>query len=360
MLKVNSVSFIQFRNYLDSSFSFNERIVAICGKNGTGKTNLLDAVYYLCFTKSYFGRTDASSAQHGLTGFRINGKLTKATESYSISSIFRDTGKKELWVDDEPIKKFSTHLGKFPAVMIAPDDVLLITGGSEERRKWMDTILSQTNAIYLNGLIDYQKILQQRNSHLKFLAENNSNDYALLQVLNEQLAAKASLLYPFRKSFMQAIIKSVDYFYTVIAGTTDDIRLTYNSALHNSPLLQLLQENQQKDIILQRTSHGIHKDEIVFQLGDYSFKTEASQGQRKSLLFALKLAEWDYLKEHLQLSPILLLDDVFEKLDETRMQQLLHWICNYTDSQVLITDTHEERIGKHLNRVGLNFQIISL
>lgn len=357
MTAFSSISFVQFRNYSLRSFLFEKRIVGICGENGSGKTNLLDGIYYLCFTKSYFSRPDAKSVKKGFDGFRIEGFLDQDVE---ITCVLRENGRKEFNYNGSIYKKFSAHIGKHPCVMIAPDDVRIITEGSEERRKFIDTIMAQTNPSYLQSLIFYNKLLQQRNSVLK----NNSQtkiDETLVDVLDKQLAQEGMFLYNERAVFLKEFIPIVLKQYANIADKDDGLTLSYQSSLlSGEQLYEQLLKNRTKDILLQRTTVGIHKDDILLLMGEESFKNIASQGQKKSLLFALKIAEFIYLKEHLQQSPFLLLDDIFEKLDEKRMNNLLQFICHESNTQVFITDTHKERLQEAFLNLKTDFQIIEL
>ncbi len=377
MFFINKISLTQFKNYQFTSFNFTERVIGICGLNGKGKTNLLDAIYYCCFTKSYFTKVDGMNAQFDTDGFRIeassistqgggNGEdisedrkeVQKKTDE--IVCIFRGTGKKEILLNGVQYTKLSEHIGKFPAVMIAPDDISLITDGSEERRRFMDTVLSQMDANYLQQLVIYNKVLLQRNSLLKNFAEQGKTDWQLLEVLDEQLIAPGNFIFAKRKAFTQALIPQVQEFYHRIAGNNETITLQYDSRLHDSSFYDLLNNYRQKDFLAQRSNAGIHKDDIVFQLNGQIFKTTASQGQRKSLLFALKLAEFELLKENKGFAPLLLLDDVFEKLDDNRMQQLLNWVCKENEGQVFITDTHKERLQEAFEKLNTAYQIIEL
>ncbi len=360
MFRLNDIALVQFRNYLQSSFRFQERIIGICGQNGTGKTNLLDAIYYLSFSRSYFARPDAQNVHHGSSGLRIQGLYTLEGKAISVTAIVRETGKKELQLDGEPYKKFSDHIGKMPVVMIAPDDVELISGPSEERRRFLDTLLSQLDHSYLQQLINYQKILQQRNSLLKQAVEQGSVDETLLSILNDQLSESGTLIYETRKAFLATLLPLAFTIYERIAGKSDGLILEYYSPLLTTDFKELLHINRNKDLALQRTSSGIHRDDIILSMGGQLFKSEASQGQRKSLLFALKLAEWQILKEKKGFTPILLLDDVFEKLDDTRMSQLLQWVCTESDGQVFITDTHPERLEQQLTGTKVPFQMVTL
>ncbi len=360
MLRCRQIHLVQFRNYVSQNFLFTERVIGIAGPNGSGKTNLLDAIYYLCFTKSYFSKTENQNVKHGLTGFRLEGDFILNDDANRLTCILRETGRKEFYENEIAYQKFSAHIGKYPCVMIAPDDVSLISGTSDERRKFIDTILSQLHSEYLQNLIEYNKILQQRNSFLKATAERNYTDDELLEVLDEQLSKKGNYLFAKRKSFLDEFLPLVIQQYILIAGNDELISLQYDSQLMKVAFKQLLAENRQRDIYLQRTGCGVHKDDVDISMQNHPFKSVASQGQRKSLLFALKLAEFKVLKVHKGFAPILLLDDVFEKLDAERMHKLLAEVCLDNDSQVFITDTHAQRLQDSLDDLEINGQVIQL
>jgi DNA replication and repair protein RecF len=360
LLTLNNISLTQFKNYSTRSFPFTERIVGICGQNGVGKTNLLDAIYYCCFTKSYFTRSDSQNILHNTNGFRIEGHFTLQGDPLKVVCILRETGRKEFSANDEPYEKLATHIGRLPCVIIAPDDVQIITGGSEERRRMLDALHCQLDPGYLQHLMDYNKVLQQRNGFLKSAADKRITDYKLLDVYDEQLCRYGAYVYNKRNEFLQSFLPLVASFYTQIAGQTEQLALSYESQLHDCSFPELLQRTRQKDIIVQRTSGGIHRDDINCQLNNQPFKALASQGQRKSLLFAMKLAEFDTLKQAKQFPPLLLLDDVFEKLDADRMHNLLDYVCVKNSGQVFITDTHPDRIRLHFDNLGLKYQLVSL
>ena len=367
MLHLNKIILTQFKNYPSASFEFTERVTGICGFNGKGKTNLLDAIYYLCFTKSYFSKSDLLNVQFNADGFRLEGDLTQTLsqgegfkEDFNVVSIFRGAGKKEVLVNDIAYEKFSSHIGKFPCVMVAPDDIEMITGGSEQRRRFIDTVLSQMDAAYLQQLIIYNKVLLQRNSLLKNFAEQKNRDMQLLQVLDTQLIQPGKEIYKKRKIFLEKLVPLAKKFYLQIADNNEIIDLNYESQLNENTFEDLLDRSRERDLISQRSNAGIHKDDLGSQLNAKPFKSVASQGQKKSLLFALKLAEFEMLKENKGFAPLLLLDDVFEKLDDLRMQNLLQWVCVNNESQVFITDTHLDRLQTSLNNFGFNAQIIEL
>ena len=360
MLLLNKIIITHFKNYDLKSFEFTQNVVGICGLNGKGKTNLLDAIYYCCFTKSYFSGTDLLNINFDKDGFRLEAFFGKQAQEQKVICINRGNNKKEFTLNDVPYEKFSKHIGILPAVMIAPDDIELITGKSENRRKYIDTVLSQVDAGYLQQLIVYNKVLLQRNSLLKNWESDRNNSMAVLEILDEQLIVPGNIIYKKRKEFLEQLIPLVQKFYHMIADDAEIISLQYSSKLNESSFEDLLKQNLQKDILLQRSNAGIHKDDIVFELNGQVFRNIASQGQRKSLLFALKLAEFELLKLHKGFAPLLLLDDVFEKLDSKRMQQLLQWVCRENDGQVFITDTHKERLEEAFDSLDVEFQIIEL
>jgi DNA replication and repair protein RecF len=360
MIFLQDISLTQFRNYLSQRFSFNKKIVGICGTNGSGKTNLLDAIHYLCFTKNYFSKPDTQSVYPNTAGFRIEGNIEKNNFTNNLVCILRENNKKEFQLNKEGYKKFSEHIGKFPCVFIAPDDVQIITEGSETRRHFLDALLSQLNHGYLQHLMDYKKILDERNSLLKSASERNYFDEELLNILDEQLIKSGEKIFHARKIFLETFLLQVQKEYLAISKSNDDVALNYFSQLNNVSFKELLKENRQRDLYLQRTGCGVHKDDIEIQMQQLPFRSIASQGQRKSLLFALKLAEFNILKKKKGFAPLLLLDDIFEKLDAQRMYNLLQKVCKEEEMQVFITDTHKERLQKAFEELQVNYQLIEL
>jgi DNA replication and repair protein RecF len=369
MPHLRNILLVQFKNYHQAEFDFPERITGICGLNGAGKTNLLDAIYYLCFTKSYFSGTDSQIVQKGAFGFRVSGNFeTKKDTLNKVTAILRETGKKEISWDGDIYPRVSMHIGKLPAVVIAPDDVEIITGSSEGRRKLADAMLCQLDEAYLNHLMAYNKILQQRNSLLKQMADNPAMPGDVLEILDDQLATRGGFIFEKRREVLHPFLEKATEHYSRIAGKQDDIRLKYESQLSptsgtfpvKDQFLLLLGQNIAKDKAMQRTTAGIHRDDLQFDMMGQPFKQTASQGQRKSLLFALKLTEFEWLEKSKGFPPILLLDDVFEKLDDNRMQNLLMEVCIEKQGQVFITDTHEDRLKESLEKIRVPFGLISL
>lgn len=360
MLSIQKIIITQFKNYETGRFDFDGNVVGICGKNGIGKTNLLDAIYYCCFTKSYFSGNENMIIENGKDGFRIEGYFSNNETPSKIICINKSNAKKEFSLNDVPYEKLTQHIGLLPCVMIAPDDIELINGASELRRKFMDTVLCQLDKDYMQSLIHYNKILLQRNSYLKNDFNVKQFDYTLLDIFDEQLVIHGNIIYAKRKIFTNELTQLVQSFYQKISEAEEAIALVYESNLNDQSLTDLLKQNRERDRMLQRTSKGIHRDDLQFSMHQLQFKTIASQGQKKSLLFAMKLAEYEIIKSTKGFSPILLLDDFFEKLDENRMNNLLKMVCIENQGQVIITDTHKSRLLDVFEKMQIKGQIIEL
>lgn len=354
-MRIEKLTLFCFKNYKEKRFVFDGDIICICGNNGTGKTNLLDAIYYVCYTKSNFTTLDTQVVTHDYNGLSVNAIVQKQTKN-QLHIIWREGTKKELYENQVPIPKLSQHIGKYPFVLIAPDDTLLITEGSEGRRKFIDGLIAQLNPTYLYHLLQYNKILAQRNALLK---NNETKDYTILQILDEQLNKNAVYIHNQRIIYTAVLIEKTNHIYKNISGKKEEISITYQSQLHEATLLDLLQNNRQKEIAIGRSMYGIHRDDLIFYMGNVLLKNCASQGQRKSFLFALKLALYEILSQELGISPLLGLDDIFEKLDATRSQELLSYIMQY-NTQIFITDTHSQRLQEALLECKKNIQWINL
>lgn len=342
-IRLDKIQLIQFRNYSSSVFEFGAPITCITGPNGSGKTNLLDAVYYLCYTKSYFSAYQQNSVQLGLDGFRVTGDFSRNGERDRVSCKWK-AGKKEVFANEVVYEKFTDHIGRYSSVMIAPDDTELINGGSEPRRRWIDSILGQTDKVYLERVLQYQKVLLQRNAWLKMQAFKPAANYAELEFYDARLASDAAYIHSCRARFLTDFLPLLNDFYHQLCGGTEELSVIYSSDLNTKSMTEWLATGLEQDLRMQRTLRGIHKDDWDFGLNNMQLKQFGSQGQKKSFLFALKLGQYAYLSRVLGHLPILLLDDIFEKLDQSRMEALLRIIRGADFGQVILTDTHAERI----------------
>ncbi|MBM3412545.1 MAG: DNA replication and repair protein RecF [Bacteroidetes bacterium] len=364
MPQLTQLSLTQFKNYASSQFFFDKRIVGITGLNGVGKTNFLDAIHFLCLTKSYFTKTDQAAVRHGEIGFRLEGMFERSSFTEKVSCVLRESGKKEISVNGSSIQKQTDHIGNYPLIFIAPDDTLLITGESKVRRAYLDQLIAQLYPDYLRNLITYNKLLQQRNALLKEMAEKKTNHSTVLAAIDQQTIPAGNYLHKARVKTINDLIPQILRLYNKIAEkpgeSTEEISIQFNSQLDHFNFEQLLANNQQRDIFLQRTTQGPHRDDIFIGMHGQAFKVIASQGQRKSLLFALKLAALHILEKKNDSPPLLLLDDLFEKLDEVRVQNLIKLVFEQTVSQVFITDTSANRLASNLQKLNLPYQICCL
>jgi DNA replication and repair protein RecF len=318
----------------------------------------LDSVYYLCYTKSYFHAYQVNNVQYGKDGFRIEGLFEKDGREELVTCKWKQ-GRKEVYVNNVEYEKPTDHIGKYAAVMIAPDDTELINGGSELRRRWVDSILSQVDKGYLDRLLQYQHLLMQRNAWLKRQATNPDANRVELEYYNARLVDTGNYIYAYRTKFVEYFLPLLENNYKELSGGKEKIEMVFESPLLQKPFMHLLDESLQNDLRMQRTLKGIHRDDLIFLLNGVSLKGFASQGQKKSFLFALKLAQFAYLADKLNYSPILLLDDIFEKLDQKRIEALLQIIRHKSFGQVLLTDTHNDRVKKAFG-TGLDIEFIQL
>ncbi|MBM3413745.1 MAG: DNA replication/repair protein RecF [Bacteroidetes bacterium] len=361
MPQLTQLALTQFKNYAARQFFFDKRIVGITGLNGVGKTNLLDAIHFLCLTKSYFTKTDQSAVRHGEIGFRLEGIFDRSSFAEKVSCVLRENGRKEISVNGSAIQKQTDHIGNYPLIFIAPDDTLLITGESKVRRSYLDQLIAQLDPDYLRNLMTYNKLLQQRNALLKEMAEQGATHSTVLAVIDQQTIPAGTYLHKARIKTITDLIPQILLLYNKIAEkpdeATEEISIQFNSQLGILDFEQLLANNQHRDILLHRTTQGPHRDDLSFSMQGQAFKTIASQGQRKSLLFALKLAALHVLEKKNDSPPLLLLDDLFEKLDEVRVQNLIKLVFEQTVSQVFITDTSANRLASNLQKLNLPYQV---
>ena len=356
MSSLKNISLFHFKNYEQQTFLFEKEVVCLIGKNGVGKTSTLDAIYYLCFTKSYFVSNDSHCIKNGTQGMFIKGQFDDERE---VKCIIRENGKKEFSCDEEVYSKLSSHIGKYSCVMIAPDDTQLITEGSELRRKFLDGMIAQIDPVYLQHISSYAKLLVQRNAYLKSCKGEIPVDLTLLKLYNEQLNHHAEPIVMKRKFFVEKLIEEATHIYQVLANDIEEIKIEYDSKLLNDSLLNLLETNLFKDVVTARTNYGIHKDDLAFTMNGMPLKQVASQGQRKSFLFALKLAQYQLLHQYLAQKPILLLDDIFEKLDESRSEKLIQYVKGL-HTQLFITDTQKHRVQKECRDFEQDIQFVEI
>lgn len=340
---LKELSLLNYKNITEAHYTFDNKINCFVGKNGVGKTNVLDAVYHLAYGKSYFNPIAAQNIQHGEDFFVIDGTFEKEDRNENIVCSLKKGQKKALKRNGKQYDKFSEHIGFIPLVIISPSDSDLILEGSETRRKFIDSVISLLNPVYLQELINYQKVLSQRNALLKYFALNHTFDADTLSVYNEQLSSLGLLIFEKRKKFLDQFIPIFNKHHHNITGSAENVGLTYQSQLHDKNLEDLLAENINKDKVLQYTSAGTHKDDLSFEIDDHPIKKFGSQGQQKSFLIALKLAQFDFIKQQSNVLPILLFDDIFDKLDETRVAKIVEMINDETFGQIFISDTHPER-----------------
>jgi DNA replication and repair protein RecF len=321
-----------------------------------GKTNLLDAIYYLCMCKNYAGVNDRKLVFHENDFFRLEGTFYLKKKKEKIVAKVIPGKKKVIENNDVPYKKIMEHIGSFPVVMIVPDDTLLVTEGSEIRRRFLDNTLSQLEPLYLSNLMIYNKVLKQRNAALKQFAMERIYDEKLIGSYNQQLLKPAELIYKKRDSFSKEFTPLFEKYYHIISGEQETVKCEYFSQLENENLKTLLKQYAKKDSILQRTTCGIHRDDLKFFLGGHSLKNFASQGQLKSYVLALKLAQYEMLRIRKEVAPLLLLDDIFDKLDQFRVKHLISLLIEKKFGQIFITDTHENRVQDIIEKFDTDFK----
>lgn len=351
----------QYKNFVQQSFEFDAKINCLVGNNGVGKTNVLDAIYHLSQTKSYFNPISLQNINHTADFFIIEGNFFADDQSETqLVCSFKTGQKKTLKRNGKFYEKFSEHIGFIPVVIISPIDTNLITESSETRRKFMDHVIAQSDKQYLNYLLSYHKVLTQRNALLKYFFKNRTFDATHLSVFDEQLSEYGQLIFEKRKQFVSALTPFFQEHYQQISEGAEQVSLGYSSSLVNTPLLESLQENIPKDRMLQYTSVGIHRDDLEFLINEYSVQKFGSQGQQKSFLIALKLAQFDLIKKQSTKQPILLLDDIFDKLDDHRVARLVNLVKKEHFGQLFISDTHRERTENIVKQTGQTYKIINL
>lgn len=363
---LKNLSIINYKNFDSKTFEFDSNINCLVGKNGVGKTNVLDAIYYLSHAKGYFNSVASQNIKHGEDFFVLDGTYQKVEREENIHCSFKKGLKKVVKRNGKEYEKLSDHFGLIPLVIISPSDANLIIEGSDLRRKFMDSIISLNDKDYLQNLIKYNKILAQRNSLLKYFAANFTFDAVNIEVYNEQLITYGERLLEKRKLFIKKFIPIFEKRYQHIVNAlsegkyVEQVSLAYKTQLEKINFKDLLVNTIEKDKLLQYTSAGVHKDDLVFKINGYPIKKVGSQGQQKSFLIALKLAQFDFIKMQSEVKPILLLDDIFDKLDEDRVSQLIDLVNASNFGQIFISDTHPERTEQLIKKAKQSYCMFTL
>lgn len=357
---IKNLKLFNFKNHSEKSFDFSPEINCFVGNNGAGKTNILDALHYLSMAKSFLGNLDAQNILHESDFFAIEAEIQGEEKNDIIKVQLPKEGKKIIKKNDKTYERIADHIGFLPSVMISPYDANLISDGSESRRKFLDAMISQTDSDYLFALIQYQKTLQQRNALLKYFAKNRTFDLDSLEIYNDPLTKFGTQIFEKRQRFVASILPTIQHFYEIISKGNEKVTVIYESNLNEQNFEEILSENLEKDKVLTYTSRGIHKDDLRFEMNENLIKKFGSQGQQKSFLIALKLAQIKRIKDITNKNPILLLDDIFDKLDDNRVSQLIELVNQQNFGQIFITDTHRERtesVVKRINEESKIFQI---
>jgi DNA replication and repair protein RecF len=333
----------QFKNYQKAELDFSPEINCLLGINGSGKTNLLDAIHYLCLTKSAFQSMDNLNVQHGGEFFTLLGDFDLEGKNWEIRLIVENGKKKQLLRQGKAVEKMSEHVGLLPIVLIAPDDTMLIKDGSEERRRFFDGMICQVNHEYLDKLMRYQHFLKQRNALLKQFAERGNWKPSYLEPYDREILSLSNYIAGIRRDFLLEFEPKLKEYYRYISDAQEPVGVTYETECLDINFEENFGQFIQKDIVTRRTNMGIHKDDFLFSIGDFPIKKFGSQGQQKSYVIALKLAQFQILHQQKETKPLLLLDDIFDKLDDKRIGKLMELVADHRFGQLFITDARPER-----------------
>ncbi|MBC2839229.1 DNA replication/repair protein RecF [Robiginitalea sp. SC105] len=359
-MHLNRLSLLNYKNFESRDFSFDNKINCLVGPNGIGKTNVLDAIYHLAFGKSYFNPVTTQNIRHGEDFFVIDGVFDREGETEHIVCSFKKGARKVLKRNDKAYDRLSEHIGNVPLVIVSPADRDLILEGSETRRKFMDGVISQSDRAYLQDVLDYHKIVSQRNALLKYFAANHRFDPDTLGVYNLQLAGLGTRIHQKRQAFMSEFQPIFGEQYRAISGGDEAVSLTYESQLGEAPLEELFASSLEKDRLLQYTTQGIHKDDLRMDIAGHPIKKFGSQGQQKSFLISLKFAQFQFMKARRPGTPILLLDDIFDKLDEHRVAHIISLVNQDLFGQIFISDTHADRTEAVVKKIHQSYAFIEL
>jgi len=357
---LKKLALTNFKNYDTAIFEFCPRINCFTGNNGVGKTNILDAIHYLSLTKSFSNIIDSANIRHGYDFFIVEGVFSGNGNEDTIYCSFHRQKQKILKRNGKEYRKLTEHIGKFPVVMISPFDSALITEGSEERRKFMNKIISQYDQVYLDAVLNYNRALQQRNRLLKDYGRTGSFDPEVISVFDMQLKKFGEYIHKCRLKLINELVPVFNDYYSFISGGNEIVNLVYRSGLSEKSFDELLSESLKKDIALEYTTAGVHKDDLIFELEGFPVKSLGSQGQQKSFVVALKLAKFDYIGKKAGFPPVMLLDDIFDKFDSERVEKIIKLVGNHRFGQIFITDTDESRMKKILSDLNLDHRLFRI
>ena len=357
---LTKLALVNFKNYEQADFDFCPKINCLVGNNGTGKTNVLDAIYYLSMTKSSLNSADTQNIRYDADFFVIQGEYMRKGAPENLYCGIKRGQKKIFRRNRKDYDRMSEHIGLFPAVTVSPADSNLITGRSEERRRFINEIISQYNRQYLHDMMQYNHALIQRNALLKTFARDRTFNREILDLWTEQLAITGNRIYKCRSEFCLEIIPVFQTIYNEISGTNEKVMLVYNSQLRDGDFYTLLNEAIEKDRHLQFTTVGIHRDDLSMQINNFTIRKHGSQGQQKTFLVALKLANFGFIKQYCNITPVLLLDDIFDKFDASRVANIIRIVSDERFGQIFITDTAREHIETILKDTNCTYKLFYL
>jgi len=354
---IKNISVVNYKNIGEAEVGFSSKLNCFIGDNGAGKTNLLDAVYYLSFCKSFFNPTDLLNVKHEERFFMLKGKYRRLDSDEDIHCSLQKGSKKQFKRNSKIYSRLADHIGLLPLVMISPSDTSLILGGSDERRKFIDGVISQYDQEYLNNLLSYNRALAQRNTLLKHFVAERKFDPETLEVWDMQLIEYGEKIHRERKAFVEKLVPVFQNYYTLISRGNEKVGLGHLSDFYGKDFESVFKEALPRDRMLQFTSVGIHKEDLSLNIGDHPIKKLGSQGQIKTYLIALKLAQFEFLKEVSGIRPILLLDDIFDKLDKKRVEEIIKLVSDEHFGQIFITDTNREHLDGIIKSAGTDYKI---
>jgi DNA replication and repair protein RecF len=353
-LKYLSVS--NFKNIEQLDIDCSPVLNCFVGNNGEGKTNLLDGIYYLSMCKSKFVSSDYPNIRDNEDYFMLKGTYLKDNNEESVSCGVKRNNKKSFKYNSKEYKRLSEHIGIIPLVFITPSDTSLINSSSEERRKFLNSVISQTDRQYLDALVRYANVLMNRNKMLKYKVI----DFSFIDTLNEQMSIYGQMIYEKRKTLLESFLPVFQEIYDAVSGGKDIIGLSYRSDLEKGNLKSLLEANLERDCALQYTSTGVHRDDLIMEINGRALKSSGSQGQQKTYLIAMMMTQFRIIKQHAGISPILLLDDIFDKLDVERVERLISFVTGNGFGQIFLTDSNKSRLDTLLKKTDANYKLFKM